>query len=62
VKRKDLIRHLEENHCFLLREGSKHSVYQNAVTKKRTTVPRHAEIDRNLAKLICKQLEITKPF
>jgi hypothetical protein len=29
----------------LHREGAKHSVYQNTRISKRTTVPRHREID-----------------
>ena len=29
MKRKDLIRHLEEHGCEFLREGSKHTIYVN---------------------------------
>jgi len=29
MKRRDLLRHLEENGCQLLREGSRHTVYFN---------------------------------
>ena len=29
VGRRDLIQYLEENGCYLLREGEKHSIYTN---------------------------------
>ncbi len=61
MKRKDLVRHLEKNGCELLREGGKHTVYVNRMGKKVSTVPRHREIDENLAKRICKDLGISKP-
>lgn len=40
IKRLDLIRHLEENGFYLLREGGKHSIYSNGEKKipiKRTS-------------------------
>ena len=58
MKRKDLIRHLEQQGCQLLREGSKHSVYVNRNTRKTSTVPRHTEINDFLAMKICKDLEV----
>jgi len=58
MKRLDLIRHLELHGCVLLREGSRHSVYVNRVTRKSSTVPRHREINDYLARNICKDLEI----
>ncbi|GJQ59310.1 MAG: type II toxin-antitoxin system HicA family toxin [Candidatus Scalindua sp. AMX11] len=61
MKRKDLIRHLEKNGCEFLREGGNHTVYVNRVEKKVSTVPRHREIDENLAKRICKDLGISRP-
>jgi predicted RNA binding protein YcfA (HicA-like mRNA interferase family) len=33
VKRRDLIKHLEESGFYLLREGRKHSVYSNGEKK-----------------------------
>ena len=62
MKRRDFIKHLEKNNCHLLREGAKHSVYQNIKTNKKTTVPRHSNLDKDLVNLICKQLEIAKPL
>ncbi len=61
VKRNHFIKHLENNNCFLCRNGSKHDIFQNAKTKKKTTVPRHPFLDKHLCDLICKQLEIPKP-
>ena len=61
MKRKDLIRHLEKNGCEFLREGTNHTVYVNRSEKKVSTIPRHREIDKNLAKKICNDLGIIKP-
>jgi predicted RNA binding protein YcfA (HicA-like mRNA interferase family) len=58
MKRLDLIRHLELHGCALLREGGRHSVDVNRVTRKSSTVPRHREINDYLARKICKDLEI----
>jgi hypothetical protein len=41
-------------------EFGKHDIYQNKITKKKTSVPRHPHLDKNLCSLICKQLEIPK--
>ena len=58
MKRNDLLRHLQDHGCVLLREGGKHSVFVNRVTRKVTTVPRHREINDFLARKICRDLEI----
>ena len=58
MKRRQLIKHLENHECELLREGSKHSRWWNPKLGTRTVVPRHTEIDNVLAKKICKQLKI----
>jgi predicted RNA binding protein YcfA (HicA-like mRNA interferase family) len=58
MKRRDLIKHLEENGCELLREGGSHTVYVNRKRRKSTTIPRHREIDENLCTKICKDLGI----
>jgi mRNA interferase HicA len=60
VKRNAFIKHLENNNCFFCRHGSKHDIIQNQTTKKKTTVPRHPQLDKKLCELICKQLEIPK--
>jgi len=61
MKRKDLIRHLLKKGCIFVREGAKHSVFFNPSLKKTSTVPRHNEIDKFLAKKICRDLGIEEP-
>ncbi len=61
MKRRDLLRHLEENNCRLLREGGNHSIWENKKNGKRTAIPRHKEIVEYTAKQIFKQLEIEQP-
>jgi mRNA interferase HicA len=53
VKRRDLIRYLEKNDFYLLREGGKHSIYTN--DKKVVPVKRHRPLDRITANELCKQ-------
>jgi mRNA interferase HicA len=54
LKRRDLVRHLEQHGCGLLREGANHTIYINRSARKTSTVPRHSEINNELAKKICK--------
>jgi len=61
MKRRDLIRHLLNNNCVLLREGAGHSIYANVDTGKQASVPRHREVKKYLAQLVCEQLEIPPP-
>ena len=61
MKRTDLIRHLEQQGCLLLREGGSHSVYVNRAARKTSTVPRHREINDYLARKTCRDLEISDP-
>lgn len=58
MKRKDLVRHLADNGCVLLREGGKYSVFQNPTTQKEVPVTRHPEMADFAARKICKQLGI----
>ena len=58
MKRRQLIRHLRENGCDLIREGGKHSWWGNSERGTYVAVPRHREIPNALAKKICKELEI----
>ena len=60
MKRGDLLRHLRENGCEVLREGARHSWWHNLSQNKRSSVPRHNEIDDNLVLKICKDLGIPK--
>ena len=56
MKKKDLISKIESMGCVLIRHGSKHDWYQNPETKQSQPVPRHNEINENLAKHILKML------
>ena len=61
MKRRELLRHLQQHGCSLLREGSRHSWWTNPAKKRRSTVPCHSEIDDYLARKICKDLDVPKP-
>jgi len=61
VKRRDVIRHLEQNGCEFLREGSNHAIYVNRAKGKASSVPRHREINDFLVVKICRDLEIPDP-
>ena len=56
MKRRDLIKRLVEMGCVLTRHGSKHDWYTNPVAKKSQPIPRHSEINENLARAIIKKL------
>ena len=58
MKRRDLIRHLEAHGCGLLREGGSHTVFLNRDKRKVSTIPRHREINEDLVRKICRDLEI----
>jgi len=60
MKRGDLLRHLREHGCALVREGGNHSWWHNPAQNRRSAVPRHNEINDYLARKICKDLRI--PF
>jgi predicted RNA binding protein YcfA (HicA-like mRNA interferase family) len=57
VKRRDLIKKLEETGCLLIRHGGRHDWYQNPRTKVSQPIPRHREIKDILAKHIIKMLK-----
>jgi mRNA interferase HicA len=58
MKRRALIRHLRDHGCQLLREGGRHSWWENPALNTRSAVPRHTEISDVLARKICKDLAI----
>ena len=61
MKRRNLIRHLVDHGCELLREGGNHSVYVNPVNNQVSAVPRHREVNIFLARKICRDLGISEP-
>jgi predicted RNA binding protein YcfA (HicA-like mRNA interferase family) len=56
MKRRDLLKELEDMGCVLIRHGGKHDWYQNPKTKVSQPVPRHRELNNNLVKHIKKML------
>ncbi|HXP78604.1 MAG TPA: type II toxin-antitoxin system HicA family toxin [Verrucomicrobiae bacterium] len=61
MKRRQLVRHILEQGCFLVREGARHSVYCNPSTGNTSAVPRHTEVNDYLARKICRDLGISPP-
>jgi predicted RNA binding protein YcfA (HicA-like mRNA interferase family) len=59
MKRRDLLRYLEQHGCECLREGGSHTIYVNRQEQKVSTIPRHREIDEMLARKICKDLGVS---
>jgi len=60
VKRRDLIKYLEENGFDLLLEGRRHSIYTN--NEKTIPIKRHRTIDRITANELCKQAGLKPKF
>jgi predicted RNA binding protein YcfA (HicA-like mRNA interferase family) len=60
VKRRDLIKYLEKNGFYLLREGGNHSIYTNGT--KTLPIKRHRTFDRITANELCKQAGLKAKF
>lgn len=58
MKRSELIKYLKQEGTRFIREGRRHSIYARG--EYRTEIPRHSEIVDDLARKICKDLNI--PF
>lgn len=56
MKRRDLIKKLEKIGCVFVRHGGSHDWYSNPKTKRSQPIPKHTEINENLAKSIIKKL------
>jgi len=56
MKRKDLIKRLEDLGCMFIRNGGNHDWYQNPNTRISQPIPRHNEIQEYLAKHILTML------
>ncbi len=61
MKLADFGRHLRQQGCVFLREGSAHTIWLNPQLRKIASVPRHREIKEGTVRAICKQLEIPQP-
>jgi predicted RNA binding protein YcfA (HicA-like mRNA interferase family) len=57
MKRVDLVRRIEEIGCEFIRHGGNHDWYRNPRTGMAQPVPRHREINDNLAKQVLKKLQ-----
>jgi mRNA interferase HicA len=57
MKRKDLISKILKEGAIFVRHGASHDWYKNPTTKASQPVPRHNEINENLAKHIIKMLK-----
>ena len=60
VKRLDIVRHLERNGYYLLREGGRHSIYTNGQSV--IPVKRHRVFKRRAANGLCKQAGVEQIF
>jgi len=60
IKRSELVKYLEKNGFYLLREGNKHSIYTN--NSKTIPIKRHRTIDRITANELCKQAGLKPKF
>ncbi|MBI3466315.1 MAG: addiction module toxin, HicA family [Planctomycetes bacterium] len=58
MKRNALLRHVRAHGCHLKREGRRHSLSINPVNGRVEAVPRHPEVDNQLARNICRSLDV----
>lgn len=56
MKRRALLRRLDEEGCVLVRHGAGHDLYRNVITGKMEAVPRHSEINEHTARDIIRNL------
>jgi hypothetical protein len=56
MKRRDLLQHLKQYGCRLLREGGRNSWWENPIANRRSAVPNNL-----LVKKICKDLGVEPP-
>jgi mRNA interferase HicA len=56
MKKGELLRRLKVQGCVFIKHGKKHDVYKNPRTGIEERIPRHNEINENLAKHIIANL------
>ncbi len=61
MKRRDLVRHLEQHGCSCARDTGPHSIWKNPATDQIQPVPRHVEVDSHLGRKICRMLSLPDP-
>ena len=57
MKRRDLVRHLQQHGC-IVGGGTKHETAYNPATRQQSRIPRHREVPNHLADVICQQLRV----
>ncbi len=60
MKRTELVRQLTEAGCILHRHGGRHDLFLNPANGRKQPVPRHSEIDDQLARHIKKYLGVAE--
>ena len=58
MKRRKLEKHLRDHGCELKEHGANHDHWWNPQRTDWTSVPRHAEVGKQVARLICQQLGV----
>ena len=61
MKLNDLEKHMRAQGCVLVRQGGRHSIWQNPANGKAAPVPRHREVKENTVRSVLRQLEIPRP-
>lgn len=56
MKRRDLVRELVGEGCYLKRHGRRHDIYINPKNGRKAPIARHTEIKESLCELIKRQL------
>jgi hypothetical protein len=61
VKRTDLERHLRAHDCQIVREGGRHTIWENPANDARAPIGRHREIPNTTCRSLCRQLGVPRP-
>lgn len=56
MKKRQFEKHLRRQGCSLLRQGKRHEWWGNDLTGAFSAVPRHSEVQDQLAEKICRDL------
>ena len=56
MKKGELLKRIKAHGCIFVKHGKKHDVYMNPRTGMEERIPRHSDINENLAKAIMRNL------
>ena len=56
MKKGELLKRIKAQGCIFVKHGKKHDVYMNPRTGMEERIPRHSDINEELAKIIIKNL------